>query len=156
MRDAAFALKPGESEQAQWPLNFWYQFEGEGEYEVSVTGHTEDEILVRIHAVEGLGHSGDASYPDVDKPLLGGQGRAHSAGCHGGDSHSRERQTPYLSCNAHHPRQRKPPQRWLVQFHGALRRVAAAAVKWVAVVAIDGRSFHYDVNDRFVGLRYVV
>jgi hypothetical protein len=43
MRDAAFALKPGESEQAQWPLNFWYQFEGEGEYEVSVTGHTEDE-----------------------------------------------------------------------------------------------------------------
>jgi len=43
MRDAAFALKPGESEQAQWPLNFWYQFEGEGEHEVSVTGHTEDE-----------------------------------------------------------------------------------------------------------------
>ena len=37
--DAAFALKPGESEQAQWPLNFWYQFEGEGEYEVSVTRH---------------------------------------------------------------------------------------------------------------------
>jgi hypothetical protein len=29
--------------EAQWPLNFWYQFEGEGEYEVSVTGHTEDE-----------------------------------------------------------------------------------------------------------------
>lgn len=25
--DAAFALKPGESEPAQWPLNFWYQFE---------------------------------------------------------------------------------------------------------------------------------
>jgi hypothetical protein len=23
--------------------------------------HTEDEILVRIHAIEGLGHSGDAS-----------------------------------------------------------------------------------------------
>ena len=43
----------------------------------------------------------------------------------------------------------------LVQFHGALRRVAVA-VTWVAVVAIDGRSFHYDVNDRFVGLRYVV
>jgi hypothetical protein len=44
----------------------------------------------------------------------------------------------------------------LVQFHGALRRVAAVAVTWIAVVAIDGRSFHYDVNDRFVGLRYVV
>jgi hypothetical protein len=41
----------------------------------------------------------------------------------------------------------------LVQFHGALRRVAAVAVTWIAVVAIDGRSFHYDVNDRFVGLR---
>jgi hypothetical protein len=68
MRDAAFALKPGESEQAQWPLNFWYQFEGEGEYEVSVTGHTEDEILVRIHAIEGLGHSGDAS----DQTLISG------------------------------------------------------------------------------------
>jgi hypothetical protein len=44
----------------------------------------------------------------------------------------------------------------LVQFHGALRRVAAVAVTWVAVVAMDGRCFHYDVNDRFVGLRYVV
>ena len=32
-------IKTGESEQAQWPLNFWYQFEGEGEYEVSVTRH---------------------------------------------------------------------------------------------------------------------
>jgi len=43
----------------------------------------------------------------------------------------------------------------LVQFHGALRRAAAAAVTWIAVVAIDGRSFHCDVNDRFVGLRYL-
>jgi HEAT repeat protein len=39
--------------------------------------HTEDEILVRIHAIEGLGHSGDASdqtsisryLEDKDEPI---------------------------------------------------------------------------------------
>jgi hypothetical protein len=37
--DDLLTLKPGESEQGQWPLNFWYQFEKEGKYEVNVTRH---------------------------------------------------------------------------------------------------------------------
>ena len=37
--DDLLPLKPGEAEQAQWPLNFWFQFEKEGEYEVSATRH---------------------------------------------------------------------------------------------------------------------
>jgi hypothetical protein len=33
------SLAPGESEKGQWPLNYWYQFEREGKYEVKATRH---------------------------------------------------------------------------------------------------------------------
>lgn len=37
--DKPVLLKPGENEAGQWPLNYWFQFEGEGTYEVSATRH---------------------------------------------------------------------------------------------------------------------
>jgi hypothetical protein len=38
-RDTLFSFEPGDSYQGQWPLNFWYQFEREGKYEVEATRH---------------------------------------------------------------------------------------------------------------------
>jgi hypothetical protein len=37
--DKLLSLKPGESNGATWPLNFWYQFEREGKYEINATRH---------------------------------------------------------------------------------------------------------------------
>lgn len=37
--DDIVPLKPGDSYQGQWPLNFWYQFESEGKYNVDATRH---------------------------------------------------------------------------------------------------------------------
>jgi len=37
--DTLLSLTPGDSYRGQWPLNFWYQFEGEGTYEVNATRH---------------------------------------------------------------------------------------------------------------------
>lgn len=37
--DEQASLGPGNSFTGQWPLNFWYQFEREGKYEVSATRH---------------------------------------------------------------------------------------------------------------------
>ncbi|MGA8622650.1 MAG: HEAT repeat domain-containing protein [Candidatus Sulfotelmatobacter sp.] len=37
--DETVPLKPGDSYQGQWPLNFWYQFEREGTYAVDATRH---------------------------------------------------------------------------------------------------------------------
>jgi HEAT repeat protein len=37
--DTVLSLKPADSYQGQWPLNFWYQFEREGKYEVNATRH---------------------------------------------------------------------------------------------------------------------
>jgi HEAT repeat protein len=38
-RDTLLPLEPGGSYQGQWPLNFWYQFEREGKYDVEATRH---------------------------------------------------------------------------------------------------------------------
>lgn len=46
--DNLLPLKSGESEQAQWPLNFWFQFDSAGEYEMSATRH----IPIRSQAGE--------------------------------------------------------------------------------------------------------
>jgi hypothetical protein len=38
-RDPLSPLAPGDTIRAQWPLNFWYQFERSGKYEVKATRH---------------------------------------------------------------------------------------------------------------------
>ena len=90
-----------------------------------------------------LGSQRRSQLSDVDKPLVGGQGRAHSAGCHRIAGKGRRRISA-ATLIIHNRASRRSDM--LVPFHGALRRVAAVAVRWIAVVAIVGRSFHYDVN----------
>jgi hypothetical protein len=66
--------------------------------------HAEDEILVRIHAIESLGHGGDASYQRlISRYLEDKDEHITFSWLPGWRSHSWERQTPHLGCNAHPP-----------------------------------------------------